>query len=89
MNIFYQPDIFETNLLSEEESSHCVRVLRMKKGDEIRIINGKGDFHKAEITDANPKTAPNIPCHFPRSLGANKSPITAKALAKIAPPPNP
>ena len=55
MNIFYQPGVSETNLLSEEESSHCVRVMRMKKGDEINIIDGKGNFHKAEITDPNPK----------------------------------
>ena len=43
-------------LLSAEESKHCVRVLRHKNGDVINVIDGKGNFYEAEITDANPQT---------------------------------
>jgi 16S rRNA (uracil1498-N3)-methyltransferase len=44
-----------TLLLSAEESKHCIRVLRHKNGDTINLIDGKGNFYEAEITDANPQ----------------------------------
>lgn len=53
--IFYAPDILTTSILPEEESMHCVRVLRMKEGDEILITDGKGYFYDSVITLANPK----------------------------------
>lgn len=56
MNLFYTPDIMSENYtLSEEESKHCIRVMRMKDGDIIHLVDGKGSFLKAEITDANSK----------------------------------
>lgn len=56
MHLFYTPDITEnTYTLSEEESKHCVRVLRMNNGDEIELMDGKGSIYKAEIIDNNPK----------------------------------
>ena len=55
MNIFYTPDISSTHILSEEESMHCIRVLRMAAGEQIQIVDGKGNLYKAEITDAHPK----------------------------------
>jgi len=51
-NIFTDSD---TILLSEEESKHCIRVLRHKSGDIINVIDGKGSLYEAEITDANPQ----------------------------------
>lgn len=53
--IFYAPDILSNPVLSEEESAHCVRVLRKKEGDEILITDGKGHFFDAEITLAHSK----------------------------------
>ncbi|OQY00766.1 MAG: 16S rRNA (uracil(1498)-N(3))-methyltransferase [Bacteroidetes bacterium 4572_117] len=51
MHIFYTPDInSDTYTLSEEESKHCIRVLRLKVGDNISLIDGKGGYHIAEIT---------------------------------------
>lgn len=41
--------------MSEEESIHCVRVLRMQAGEEIGLIDGKGNFYKAVIAEAHPK----------------------------------
>ena len=39
---FYAPNISETPILPESDSQHCVRVLRMKEGDTIEVIDGKG-----------------------------------------------
>ncbi len=56
MHLFYTPDIIgETYQLPEEESKHASRVLRLEKGDEIILTNGKGDWMPAEIIDAHPK----------------------------------
>lgn len=58
MNIFYLADIEENAkevILPEEESKHACRVLRLKKGDELLIMNGKGHHFTAKITDDNPK----------------------------------
>jgi hypothetical protein len=40
-------------------------------------------------TEATPKTAPVSPCHFPRSRGAIRSPITAIASGIRPPAPSP
>jgi 16S rRNA (uracil1498-N3)-methyltransferase len=58
MQFFYTPDIdaaFTTYQLNEEESKHCVRVLRLQKGDKIQLIDGKGNFYTAAIADPHPK----------------------------------
>ena len=55
MNLFYAPDILKNNELPEEEAQHCVRVLRLNAGDEITIMDGKGNFYTAEITAATNK----------------------------------
>ncbi len=55
MALFYCPDIQNCPCLSEEESMHCVKVLRMKSGDEIGLLDGKGFFYKATILDAHHK----------------------------------
>ena len=68
MHVFYTPDILPMPLplgerlreglyytLNEEESKHCVRVLRLNEGDKIQLIDGIGGFYEAEITDNNPK----------------------------------
>lgn len=53
--IFYAPDILNTNTLPEDESSHCIRVLRKKANDEIFITDGKGHFFDALIVEPHPK----------------------------------
>ncbi len=50
MHIFYTPNISLTNELPKEEVQHCVRVLRLKEGDEILLVDGKGYFYKATIS---------------------------------------
>ena len=56
MHIFYIPGISEiAYTLDETESKHCVRVLRLEKGDEITLVDGRGGWFTAEIVDPNPK----------------------------------
>jgi 16S rRNA (uracil1498-N3)-methyltransferase len=56
MQLFYSPEIGdENNFLPEDESTHCVKVLRLKEKSKIQIIDGKGHFYTAEITVAHPK----------------------------------
>ncbi|MBR6416719.1 MAG: 16S rRNA (uracil(1498)-N(3))-methyltransferase [Bacteroidales bacterium] len=43
--------------LSEEESAHCIRVLRHRSGDEINVIDGEGDLLCCRIVDDSPKGA--------------------------------
>lgn len=57
MHLFYTPEIKNsTYTLNSIESKHCVRVLRLKEGDHIQLIDGRGSFYTAEITDANQKS---------------------------------
>ena len=54
MNLFYQPAIPEGILyLDADESRHCVKVLRKKAGDMIRLTDGRGFFYNAVITKAD------------------------------------
>jgi len=56
MNIFYTPDIAGNEYtLNEEESKHCVKVLRMQIGELIWLVDGVGGLYTAKIADANPK----------------------------------
>lgn len=41
--------------LPEEEAAHCIRVLRMKEGDRIRLTDGKGCFYDAVISAVSGK----------------------------------
>lgn len=58
MKIFYDPSITpndKTFILNEEESGHACRVLRMNVGDQIYLLNGKGDRFTSKILVAHPK----------------------------------
>ncbi|MGB4773701.1 MAG: 16S rRNA (uracil(1498)-N(3))-methyltransferase [Daejeonella sp.] len=59
MHLFYTPQIKalinEEHHLNEEESKHCIKVLRLQKGDEISLINGVGGLYQAIITEPHPK----------------------------------
>jgi 16S rRNA (uracil1498-N3)-methyltransferase len=56
MQIFYSPDIAgKEYTLDEGESWHCVRVLRMKSGTAVRLIDGKGNLYEAVIAIADPR----------------------------------
>lgn len=48
VRFFYAPDI--DGELPEEEARHAVRVLRLKAGDTINLMDGQGTYYEAEIT---------------------------------------
>ena len=52
---FYVPNAANTNELPTEEATHAVRVLRLKSGDEIYLMDGEGTFFQAEVTLASQK----------------------------------
>lgn len=41
--------------LEQDESGHCVKVLRHRAGDEISVIDGCGTLYRCRITSDNPK----------------------------------
>ena len=48
MQLFYAPDIVLPHYtLSEEESKHCVRVLRLAAGDPLALTDGRGTLCQA------------------------------------------
>jgi 16S rRNA (uracil1498-N3)-methyltransferase len=55
MQVFYAPDITGgAYTLDERESKHTIRVLRMKKGSSVRLIDGKGNLYEGIITGPDP-----------------------------------
>jgi 16S rRNA (uracil1498-N3)-methyltransferase len=49
---FYEPEISPAATaftLSEETSKHCIKVLRMEKGEQLNITDGKGNLFTATI----------------------------------------
>ncbi len=58
MEIFHSTDIDGSVVrLNEEESAHCVKVMRHREGDEIFVIDGEGTLYKCRLLDASPKAA--------------------------------
>ena len=58
MRHFYDSNINDSMsifTLSEAESKHIIRVLRMVEGDQLIILNGFGDTFSCTITDPHPK----------------------------------
>ncbi|MCD8318987.1 MAG: 16S rRNA (uracil(1498)-N(3))-methyltransferase [Paraprevotella sp.] len=49
MHFFYAPDVGHTSELPPDEAAHCLRVLRLQTGDEIRLTDGAGHLYRAEI----------------------------------------
>ena len=52
MQLFYAPDL-TTPLytLGEEESKHCIRVLRLRRGDTLHLTDGRGTLYRCEIAE--------------------------------------
>lgn len=58
MEIFWTEDIAGGICrLGEEESAHCVRVLRHRAGDRINIIDGHGTMYECTLVEDSPKGA--------------------------------
>lgn len=56
MQLFYTPTIQGSEfVLNDQESKHCIRVLRLKEGSQIHLTNGVGGLFTAEIIEPSPK----------------------------------
>jgi len=56
MMLFYQSEISGAiHILDQEESRHCIKVLRMKTGDTVHLTDGKGKLYRTRIIEENPK----------------------------------
>lgn len=49
---FYVPDAAQQNELPSDEAMHAMRVLRLKGGDEMFLMDGTGNFYRAQVTIA-------------------------------------
>lgn len=47
---FYAPNATSMNELPEDEAMHALRVLRLKSGDEMMLMDGAGNYYDAEVT---------------------------------------
>ena len=52
---FYVPQASSFYALPEEEALHAVRVLRLKEGDEMMLMDGEGTFFRATVTSTSSK----------------------------------
>jgi 16S rRNA (uracil1498-N3)-methyltransferase len=55
MLLFFQPEVETKKFLNEEDSRHCVKVLRKNAKDIIHIVDGKGGLYECEITKPHDK----------------------------------
>ncbi len=56
MYLFYAPDFRPPEyLLDEEESKHCIRVLRLERGDRIALTDGRGNLYDCRIEEPDPR----------------------------------
>jgi 16S rRNA (uracil1498-N3)-methyltransferase len=55
MLLFYQSNIEKIPILSEEDSRHCVKVLRKNIKDKIHVVDGLGGLFECEIMKAHEK----------------------------------
>lgn len=56
MQVFYAPSLEgETYTLDEKESRHVVRAMRMTKGSQVNLIDGKGNLFTGEISEPDQK----------------------------------
>ena len=53
--VFYDPNPTSTGFLNEEESFHACRVLRLRNGDKIRILDGIGGLYESTIESIDSK----------------------------------
>ena len=58
MHVFFVHDLTGNMLsLTEEESRHCAKVLRLRRGDQVAVTDGKGLWALASIEEPHPKSS--------------------------------
>ena len=52
---FFVPDAGKVTELPQDEAKHALKVLRLTSGDEINLMDGEGNFYRAEVSLASSK----------------------------------
>ena len=52
IRFFYVPEAAQHDELPQDEALHALRVLRLKGGDELFLMDGVGSFYRAQVTMA-------------------------------------
>ena len=83
MYLFYNPEIESIGnyVLSEEESKHAFKVLRLETGDEIQVTNGRGLRATGEVSHIDKKKVGVIIDHLEQY--ERKSPNLTIAISPI------
>lgn len=55
VRFFYVPEAATSNELPADEAMHALRVLRLKSGDEMMLMDGQGNYYRAVVTLAHTK----------------------------------
>ena len=55
VRFFYVPDAATSHELPNDEAMHALRVLRLQTGDEMMLMDGAGNYYRAEVTLAHTK----------------------------------
>ena len=53
--VFYAPNAKDSSYLSEEESFHAIRVLRLRVGETIHLLDGRGSKFSTSISSIEGK----------------------------------
>lgn len=53
VRFFYVPDAAHQTELPADEATHALRVLRLREGDEMMLMDGVGNYYRAEVTLAH------------------------------------
>ena len=53
VRFFYVPDAATQAELPADEATHALRVLRLHEGDEMMLMDGVGNYYRAEVTLAH------------------------------------
>ena len=53
VRFFYAPEAATSQELPSDEATRALRVLRLKEGDEMMLMDGQGNYYRAEVTMAH------------------------------------
>ena len=53
VRFFYVPEAATQTELPADEATHALRVLRLHEGDEMMLMDGVGNYYRAEVTLAH------------------------------------
>jgi 16S rRNA (uracil1498-N3)-methyltransferase len=72
--VFFHPELTSgANYLTEEEAWHAIKVLRLRKGDSVTLVDGKGNSAEAIIADI--KSNACLLSGITNIMGSRKSPV--------------